>query len=212
MSCAHCGMGATKKGTFMSIETFRNALKHDNSCIVIGGGEPTLHPLFWQIVMEAISNSEEGVWMATNGSQTDISLTLASLAKKGVLGVTLSLDDFHDPIDEKVIKAFVEPVLSYDLDKDRREIRNVSGNLIKAGRCKEGKEGCICEDIIVKPSGDVRLCGCKNSPFIGNVNTGFRIPNNYMGDECYKNQKDFKLSEAMGIVDSYLTFPTECRI
>lgn len=41
MSCKHCGMSCTKKGTFMSIETFRNALNIGDESITIGGGEPT---------------------------------------------------------------------------------------------------------------------------------------------------------------------------
>jgi len=175
----------------MSIETFHNALDNFDSCIAIGGGEPTLHPLFWQMVMESISRADEGVWMATNGSITDIALTLASLAKKGILGVALSLDEFHDPIDPKVIEAFYgKPKYNINSDPtDLREIRNVSGKLIKAGRCKDGKEGCICPDMMVKPNGDVKICGCKNAPIIGNVNTGFEIPDNYMYGECYKDQE-----------------------
>lgn len=189
MSCEHCGMSCTKKGTFMSIETFRNALNIGDESITIGGGEPTLHPLFWQMLMEAVAKSEN-VWMATNGSNTEITITLAGLAKKGVLGVALSLDEFHDPIDPKVIKAFQNIKRSdYSETKDYREIRNVSGNLIKSGRCKDGEEGCICEDIFLKPNGEVRICGCRNSPVIGNV-ASFEYPDNYMSGECYKNQKE----------------------
>jgi len=179
-------MSCTKKGEDMSITTFRNALKYDGM-LTIGGGEPTLHPLFWQILMEAIAHSEESLWMATNGSQTEIALALANLAKKGVLGVALSLDVFHDPIDCKVVEAFTKSLnhpSSYNTSTDYREIRNVSGHLIKAGRCKDGEEGCICSSLFVKPNGDVKGCGCKNAPLFGNVNKGFEIPYMFEDGEC----------------------------
>jgi len=170
----------------MSIETFRNALKYEEM-ITIGGGEPTLHPQFWQIIGEALGHSED-VWLATNGSQTQTSLTLASLAKRGVLGVALSLDEFHDPIDPKVIEAFRKTGIR---DNDRREIRNTSEHLIKAGRCKDGKEGCICEDIMIKPDGTVKGCGCKDAIVLGDINDeNFEMPTEWEYGNCSKNQPD----------------------
>jgi hypothetical protein len=184
-------MSCTKKGEDMSLKTFRNALKYGDEYNTVGGGEPTLHPFFWQMLMEAIAVSD--VWMATNGSLTEIALALAGLAKKGVLGVALSLDEFHDPISPKVVEAFTKDMTktaygSFYADDDKRETRNVSGNLIKAGRCKDGKEGCICEDMIVKPNGIVKACGCKDAPIFGNVNHSpqFELPDWYMPGECFK--------------------------
>lgn len=182
MKCAHCGMSCTKKGEDMSIETFRNALKNGDEHIAIGGGEPTLHPQFWQILGESIAAAEY-VWMATNGSITPIAMALAGLAKKGVLGVALSLDEFHDPIDPKVVEAFQRPKGKSILD-DNREIRNVSGFLVKSGRCKDGRVGCICSEMVVKPNGDVRGCGCKKAPCYGNVNGEWHIPDEFSYGEC----------------------------
>jgi len=187
-------MSCTKKGQDMSIETFRNALKFDES-ITIGGGEPTIHPLFWQFIGEALGCTEY-IWLATNGSQTNTTIALAKMAEKGILGVALSLDPFHDPIEQEVINAFKNLSTAYNRrmenTKDYREIRDTSDNLIKAGRCKSGKVGCICEDIFVKPSGQVHGCGCKNSIVLGNVNTGFEIPSEWEHGECYKKQPDLK--------------------
>jgi hypothetical protein len=174
----------------MSIETFRNALNIGDEIITIGGGEPTLHPLFWQMLMEAVAKSDN-VWMATNGSNTEITIALAGLAKKGVLGVALSLDKFHDPIDPKVIEAFqdIKKPDYFNETNDQREIRNVSGNLIKSGRCKDGKEGCVCEDIFISPDGSCKGCGCRKSLKFGNVNSKITIPDWWQYGECYKNQK-----------------------
>ena len=81
----------------------------------------------------------------------------------------------------------------YNKDKDSvdfREIRNVEGKLIKAGRCKEGLEECICSDIFVKPNGDVRACGCVDSLSFGNINGKWKVPDDWEWSECYKNQKE----------------------
>jgi len=171
-------MACTSKGIDMSLDTFRNALKYDDDSIAIGGGEPTLHPLFWQILMESLAISES-VWMATNGSITPIALSLAKLAKKGIISVALSQDEFHDPIDSVVVQAFQKN----KGENDYREIRNVSGHLIKTGRCKNGKKGCICEDLFVRPNGDVFGCGCKDAKYFGNVNKEVNL-DDYEYGEC----------------------------
>jgi MoaA/NifB/PqqE/SkfB family radical SAM enzyme len=186
MSCKHCGMNSKKKGEDMSLETFRNALKSGDKSITLGGGEPTMHPLFWQILGESIANSEY-VWLATNGSNTEISIALAKIAQKGVIGCALSQDRFHDPIDHTVIDAFTRTDGHRNND-DHREIRNTEKNLIKAGRCKTGKEGCICEDIFVKPNGDVMACGCSDSVKLGNVNSDYEIATDWEYGTCYKQQ------------------------
>jgi len=81
MSCAHCCFSCTTQGEDMSIETFKNCLEFDNEYIILGGGEPTIHPLFWQLLGLSISSGE--VWLATNGKETSIALALAKMAKKG---------------------------------------------------------------------------------------------------------------------------------
>ena len=204
MHCRHCGMSATRKGQDMSIETFRNAIKYDTESITIGGGEPTIHPLFWQFVVEAIASGCENIWLATNGSQTTTALALANMARKGVIGVALSQDPYHDPISNTVVEAFTiknPPTNSFfspNKEDDKREIRNVSNRLIRAGRCKEGKKGCICDEIVIKPDGTVKGCGCPKSPIMGNVNTSFEVPDDWEYDICYKKQpknKKRKLNE-----------------
>ena len=178
----------------MSLTTFRNALKHCSEIITIGGGEPTLHPKFWNIIGESLA--EFDVWLATNGSITKTALTLAKMAHKGILGCDLSLDDYHDPIDPQVIDAFKRnpSTQNYnhyreDTTNDARGVRNVNGREINAGRCDFGQEGCICDDFIIKPNGDFKACGCIDSPIFGNVNTTVNIPDDWEWDMCYKEQK-----------------------
>jgi len=172
----------TRKVWKAAIELAKN---YDSESITIGGGEPTLHPYFKEMLFDAIANFEY-VWMATNGSQTEISITLSRLAKKGVLGVALSQDEYHDRIDPEVIQAFTKDKMNsgYGMkDNDLREIRNVTGNEIKAGRCKEGTEGCICSDIFIQPDGKIRGCGCHNAPTFGTVFSP-KIPDYWQNGEC----------------------------
>ena len=197
MTCKHCCYSCGKKGDDMTIDTMRNAIKTlGGGQIAIGGGEPTLHPLFWQILGESIAASEF-VWMATNGSNTEISLALANMAKKGVIGCALSQDDYHDEIDYDVIKAFTKDAKTVygSRENDAREIRNVTGKVIKAGRASKNKiydvaKDCCCEDILVNPNGDIRPCGCLNSPIFGNVNTEIKIPADWNYGECFKSESN----------------------
>jgi len=176
----------------MSLEVFQAALELCDDSLALGGGEPTIHPLFWEFFGLALSRADEYLWLATNGKETVTALALANIAKRGVCGVALSRDPFHEDIDDRVVEAFTRPVRNtYNtghLD-DAREIRDTSNQLIKAGRCKNGKPGCICNDLLVRPNGDVHVCGCKRSPRLGNVLTGVTIPDVYEYGECYKDQR-----------------------
>jgi MoaA/NifB/PqqE/SkfB family radical SAM enzyme len=177
----------------MSIETFRNVLKYGDEALSLGGGEPTLHPLFWQMLGEAIA-CVEYPWLATNGSQTNTALALAAMAQKGVIGCALSRDIHHDPIDERVVKAFTRKNSEYggfdNRTPDGREIRDVTGQEINGGRCDFGNDtDCICPDFVVEPDGTVRGCECANAPVLGNVNSGFTNPDWWLIGECSKNQE-----------------------
>jgi len=154
MSCEHCGMNCTAQGEDMTPKTFKNALSYCDEVVSIGGGEPTIHPKFKQFLFDAIGHCEY-VWMATNGSMTEIALTLSKMAKKGIISCALSQDPYHDPIDEKVVEAFTQGQKNALAgEHDCREIRNVYGNEINGGRCDFGKEdGCICSGLIVRPNG-----------------------------------------------------------
>ena len=169
---------------------------------MLGGGEPTLHPNFWEFLGLAIGNAEY-VWLATNGSMTDTAIALAKLAKKGVIGCALSQDPWHDPINPKVINAFSEGhplkgregwIKMDERGNDAREIRNVSSNKEKMASFRDPEDGglpdiCPCEDLFIKPNGDIHLCGCSDSPKIGTVFDGIELPENYECSTCYKNQR-----------------------
>lgn len=196
MSCEHCCRNCTHEGIDMSQTTWEAALDlamQYGESVALGGGEPTLHPLFWNMLGESIATAEY-VWLATNGSQTKIALALAKMAKKGIIGCALSQDSFHDPIDPEVIQAFTkkEPSRYGGFDNntpDCREIRNVEPHIIKTGRATWGDENdCVCEGIMIEPDGTIKACGCDDAPSLGTVFDP-KIPQDWDTNSCHKNQQ-----------------------
>jgi len=205
MSCEHCGMAATERGMDMSRATFIAACKlaeDRGESILLGGGEPTLHPKFWEFIGLALAYSggmDANVWLATNGSQTDMAVRLAGMARGGVLGVCLSMDDWHDEIDRRVEDAFTDG-MHYTGDywrrgdnlhnTDFREVRTVAyDNVIAAGRAKEwgdASEKCICPELFATPQGALYSCGCKKEK-LGTIKKP-SIPDSIMPGECYREQ------------------------
>lgn len=181
MSCGHCNFACTKDGEDMSLATLEKALEYNDGMICLGGGEPTIHPQFWEMFMTTFAhpNTEE-IFIVTNGSVTTTSLALAKLAKAGVIGAALSQDEWHDEIDSDVVEAFTKRrsrTHSNDYPSDdRREIRTVTA-LAYGGRCDWGnKDWCACPEITVEPNGDVYSCGCHKRIKLGDVFSGFEIP------------------------------------
>lgn len=195
MTCAHCCMAATREGQDMSMHTFYAALKRVQGNVTIGGGEPTLHRRFWDILMESKSYMEfeygdGSVWLATNGKKKRIALALASLAKSGAIACSLSRDSYHDPIDPKVVAAFT---VDRDRrgDNDYRDIRNVDGRLINSGRCDFGSDNsCVCAEMMIKPDGSVYSCGCRDAIYFGNVNAELCIPDGWDNNDCWKSKEN----------------------
>lgn len=182
----------------MSIATFKNALQAlDDESVSIGGGEPTIHPQFWEMIGLALGSCES-VWLATNGKATDTALALANLAKRGVLGCDLSTDAYHEPVEPAVYEVFKrdsrpgEYIGNRQTD-DMRGERDVTfqgtKEPIMAGRCDWGNEGdCVCSEFIVEPNGDVRGCGCFDAPCFGNVNNTVEFPDDWEWGECTHDQ------------------------
>lgn len=116
MTCEHCLFACTDKGVDISLEDAKMAIDEaadvgDN--LTIGGGEPTMHPQFWDIMAHAVETGEKHrdeecpwVFIVTNGKNTEDALALAWLAEKGVVSARLSRDPYHDSIDNEVIRAF----------------------------------------------------------------------------------------------------------
>ena len=200
MKCAHCGFACTNRGTFMTKNIFEAACKlaagHDE-CIFLGGGEPTLHPEFWEFLGIAMkysaSNCEDHrVSLVTNGKKAKDAIALAKLARQGIISAALSQDEYHEPIDEMVVQAFrgkPRDPWSYRPEdhRDFREIRTVS-RIIARGRginISGAVDECICPELFVKPDGRIFHCACDDAPQYGTVLKP-RLPKDFEGD-CYEN-------------------------
>ena len=181
MKCPHCCFSCTEDGEDMSFDTFKKACSYGSEFISIGGGEPTLHPELERFIFHAMAQkSVTNVWMATNGSNTELSLTLLELATKtNLFHITLSNDIYHDPIDNNLIDKFVD--LSFE--HKSVEVRNVEGAEANAGRCDFGEDACVCPGLFIGTDGTAYGCGCIGAKVIGNVFNGYKYDDS-KGDLC----------------------------
>lgn len=204
LKCPHCCMNAKKRGEDMDLEIFRAACiaaRETGSNICLGGGEPTLHPKFWEFFGLALGSADEdlGVWISTNGTQTEIAVALAGLAKRGVLTAQLSLGEYHggeETVDPRVIKAWgfssywdavrhdghrahVDVATGRLLD-DHRNVRvDDEECVLPAGRGakllgepanpRSKRWSCPCDELTVRPDGSVYACGCLDARPLGSV-------------------------------------------
>jgi len=185
----------------MGMSTYKKALalcENYGSAPFLGGGEPTVHPKFWEFLGLALSASasigEGQPGIITNGKRTKDALALAELARRGVLSVDLSTDSYHEPIDSKVVEAFKRKP-SYDRDNnDMRGIRDGADRVVyPVGRgvdCATEDKGCVCPDMVVDPEGRIWACGCKTKQF-GTVDKP-EIPSDYNG-ECWEEMEKAEL-------------------
>jgi len=228
MKCSHCCYSCSMRGKHGDFNTIVDAIafaRNNTELITIGGGEPTLHPRFFDILKLCLEDFDY-VWMATNGSQTAVMKRLADIIngndfenvectcsdderdyctcyedseeiiyQEDKLSVALSQDSFHDPIDQWVVDYWTK---MSKRDWSHYEIRNVeqsnSGPAAQGRAKKHGYWGeqCVCNDIIIKPDGKLKMCGCSRSPVIGDVWRGidekwekFMEKDKYNDTKCY---------------------------
>ncbi len=205
MRCSHCCYSCTETGQDMTIETFVKACQlaeSNGEMIVLGGGEPTLHPLFWQffgIAMKYAALTGPQLYLVTNGTRTEDTVALAALAYKGVLGVSLSYGDYHDKsmVDERVIRAFNNIGLTL---LDSREVNSVS--IVSAtGRAADwGLNYCACDSWVINPNGDVFPCGCRLQA-IGNVNSKSVLHLNWEERRCARFGYAYLAERLIGLTE-----------
>ena len=194
MSCEHCCFSCTAKGKDMSLETFRKALglaANYGEFVTLGGGEPTVHPLFEQFLLEAIADGNgDNVFVITNGKDTRRAMMLVNLIRHKIIGGDLSQDPWHEEIDEGVVEAFSKLGSSFGRYTHIRDVSQSVSGVAAHGRAKKNNIGksdhCTCEDLFVTPSGIIKQCGCLHSPIIGNVDNGFDTP---CSGVCYRSEE-----------------------
>ena len=176
-SCAHCCMnyGNGKRGRHMKWDTFIGAmwfmLDYEDS-LTLGGGEPTLNPLFKRMVRYILENTGMSVVIITNGSNTKVMDWLIEELSEGIwenrLAVRLSWDEFHDTwkVEPRIYEYFRNKGLLHGYLRDKIQP-------IGRGKTLENYEfsedHCPGSDITVYPDGRITACSCKDSPTIGHV-------------------------------------------
>lgn len=178
----------------MSMETFRAALTL-SGCIILGGGEPTIHSQFEKMLLEAIAapcdEDEFKVLVITNGSITHRALMLASLAENGVINAEVSVDDYHDMemVSEEVLEAFGER--TRDVAAHGSEPRPVGRYLETLGLAFDDIDNkrCACDEFVCNPDGTIYQCGCPDAPIVGNVKTGLIGLADYTSRVCFHSEE-----------------------
>lgn len=185
MTCAHCCMSATRKGDDMSREVFIKALELASEYgmyLTLGGGEPTIHPEFFEYLDKAMEYTRLGVegpiFVITNGKVKRTAERLLRLVEDErdlPLHVELSQDEWHDPIHPDVVAKFSR---YQKLRMNHRwstgpfpkaGIRTVT-SIVPVGRAADPVRGiqlnslgikCCRNAPLVDPFGTIWSCGCK---------------------------------------------------
>lgn len=182
----------------MSLSTFRKAMAlcaDTDALVTLGGGEPTIHPQFETILLESVAacSQHNKPYIVTNGGIKKRAIMVAKLIQRKVINGQLSLDDYHDPIDDKVIEAFRKIGQDEYYSNSEPGIRNTTNGRepLAHGRAmtevlgmdeddiagiERDGNSCMCEDYRITPNGDIVQCGCDDSPIVGNVDEGIDAP------------------------------------
>ena len=198
MKCKHCCFSCTSIGHDMTMFIFEKALEYcvnrGDETIAIGGGEPTIHPMFDEMLMKALYKFDY-VWMATNGKDTKKTLDLISFASRcDNFNLAISQDSFHSTIDSEVWEK-----VDYVNKRFRNKIEiRTARKVLNHGRAKklddfyyQKHEDCCCPDLFINPWGDIKWCGCEEAKCFGNVFYYQDYSLNYCG-ECYKTSEEYK--------------------
>ena len=213
MACDHCCYSCSpSRGKHMDMHIFEDAIRlaaDYGEYVSLGGGEPTLHPRFFDILRRSMREVDY-VWLATNGTRKKAMLRLADIMNEedykndepivmdrdGHLSVDLSTDHWHD---RRMVDDYIWDLWHRMAGQHRHtgfSLRNVSRytGAIKVGRAERTgvwstAEGCVCSDIIIEPDGVIRGCGCKDAPTFGTVACP-EIPDDWKWD-CHKQQEEY---------------------
>ena len=222
MTCEHCSFSCTNQGEDMSLETFQKALQLAGDYIQLGGGEPTIHPQFREFLFLALGAGDVWLATNGSQTETALILckmarkgVIGCALSRDYYHDEIDWDvieAFQDGMERQLITndkggryysdfGYVpkgqQGYGRQENEHDRREIRDVSHNISKRGRAEENElyheDTCSCPGLMVRPNGDVHVCGCDGSPCLGNVNdenASFDMPEEYQDSECGLNPSE----------------------
>jgi len=174
MKCSHCLFSCQPGvGEDMSLAVFTAgcelAKKHHIQGIALGGGEPTVHPLFWDFV--EIGRKYADIHVITNGKKTEDALKIAKFAMTGkISSAALSQDAWHEAIDPCVVAEFqfAEGLRWYPLKHNTLSAvlsmgrgKEIGGSKRVICRYEDYRHGNCCRETFVTPDGCVFPCSCQ---------------------------------------------------
>lgn len=169
----------------MTIGCFKKAIalaKKQHLQVNIGGGEPTMHPKFNEMLEITLKEFpgpfpwyDHAPFIVTNGSIKAKALRLLELSKKQMIDARMSWDQFHDMtmVDPEVFNGFQNAGRMHGQAVRPTDTLRGRG---RARQFKDAMDSCCCDTTFVHPSGLITQCGCEDSPIIGHVNAGFYNP------------------------------------
>ena len=188
MHCAHCCYDCGPDGYDMDEDTFRKTIEFIKDLsltsgrrhnITIAGGEPTIHPQF-EYFMKTLFREKPiigadvdfrykrlgRVQIFTNGKLRREAEFVKMLARKQLAVVNLSLDEYHEPIDED----FVDQWKQLAATNDYFGISDNSKTLAPFGRALKNHLwntpwACLYDALFITPAGEIFSCGCQTESF-----------------------------------------------
>lgn len=100
LHCKHCGSNCSSQGQLLTIDQIKNtlsSLKSEKPMICLTGGEPMLHPNFFEIA-DCVSSMGFSWGMTTNGTLIDKEAVL-KLKQAGMSTISVSLDGMEESHD-----------------------------------------------------------------------------------------------------------------
>lgn len=207
MTCEHCCFSCTNAGHDMTKETWKKALDFaGGGYVMLGGGEPTMHRHFREFLMDAIAEAlddEFGPSIITNGGTKHADL-IFKLTKKGVIQGSLSHDPYHDSIHHDIVENFKSIGAIHDTSKDGNRApmpkgRALENELYDVDPEENKGDHCTCEGFFIDPKGNLKPCGCVDSPVLCNLNDEDYTEkldewqarlNCRLGSECWHHTKE----------------------
>ena len=174
MECQHCAIDCGPVGEDMPEDIFDKALvlgQIYDGTVTLGGGEPTIHPVFPMFLLKAIIKCSGRLCVTTNGKDEGPVRFLLKYAERRQVFARLSLDSFHDPINPDIVAAFkaLPPMFKFrEGDQHITPPPDTIANYSPIGR-ELRRRGltetpanahCVCPGPFIAPNGDIRQCGC----------------------------------------------------